>query len=140
METQKNQIIVAFHIGRGGHYWNPGHLTYIGEKDFNDIVNLNPNHIFFNDRDKKGRFCRPYITDCSGNRISETDDFIIGRLDFDGRYNTDYCKYIADCSETEINCIVNDIQYKSSELVNWLESNNSKLHFDKYGMLIKETI
>lgn len=29
-EAAKNTI-VAFHIGRGGHYWNPGHLTFIGE-------------------------------------------------------------------------------------------------------------
>lgn len=48
MTTSNNNIaantvadtIVAFHIGRGGHYHNSGHKTFIGEKeigDFNDL-------------------------------------------------------------------------------------------------------
>lgn len=139
METNTQKLIVAFHIGRGGHYWNPGHLSYIGEKDFNDLLHLNSEHTFFNDRDKKGRFCKPYITDCSGNRISETVDFITGRLEFDGQYDTDYCKYIDDCSETEINCIINDTQYKTMPLIVWLEKYDPSLRFDKYGTLIETT-
>lgn len=32
---RKNNTIVAFHIGRGGRFWNQGHLSYHGERDIN---------------------------------------------------------------------------------------------------------
>ena len=36
MKTEnQNQTIVAFHVGRGGRYWNPGHVSFIGEKKIN---------------------------------------------------------------------------------------------------------
>ena len=29
MKTEnQNQTIVAFHVGRGGKYWNPGHVSF----------------------------------------------------------------------------------------------------------------
>jgi hypothetical protein len=29
--TTKSNTIVAFHVGRGGRFWNPGHKSFIGE-------------------------------------------------------------------------------------------------------------
>jgi hypothetical protein len=37
MNNQKN-IIVAFHIGRGGRFHSPGHRTFIGEKRINQFI------------------------------------------------------------------------------------------------------
>jgi hypothetical protein len=32
------KIIVSFHIGRGGRFYNQGHVSFIGEQDINDFV------------------------------------------------------------------------------------------------------
>lgn len=34
MENSK-KTIVSFHIGRGGRYYNPGHVTFLGENNIN---------------------------------------------------------------------------------------------------------
>lgn|GEM_PF-2486860 len=39
METTKDRIIVAFHIGRGGRFNNAGHKSFIGEKKIGDFTN-----------------------------------------------------------------------------------------------------
>ena len=41
MNTQEltaADTIVAFHIGRGGHFHNPGHLSFIGKKLISDFT------------------------------------------------------------------------------------------------------
>lgn len=38
LQEAAQNTIVAFHIGRGGHFWNPGHLTYIGENKIDKYV------------------------------------------------------------------------------------------------------
>ena len=50
-----NQTIVAFHIGRGGHFHNPGHLSYLDEKPISHYVDdlfLN----YENEKDFKNRY------------------------------------------------------------------------------------
>ena len=37
MKTE-NKTIVAFHIGRGGIFYNPGYISFIGEKTISDFV------------------------------------------------------------------------------------------------------
>ena len=39
MNTSAKKTIVAFHIGRGGHFNNPGHKTFIGSKEINEFTN-----------------------------------------------------------------------------------------------------
>jgi len=42
MTTLNNPIektIVAFHTGRGGKFYNAGHVSFIGEKKINEFVN-----------------------------------------------------------------------------------------------------
>lgn len=135
METSK-KIIVAFHKGRGGKYHNAGHLTFIGEKNFQDLILMNSENIFEKNRDENGKFCNPYLTDWSGNNI--TDDDIrgeVGTLDFDGQYDTDIAKYIEDCADWELEKIATSDQYRSPKLLEWLSNYNSDWKFDKYGML-----
>jgi hypothetical protein len=37
-EIIAENVIVAFHIGRGGHFYNSGHLSYIGEQKIGDFT------------------------------------------------------------------------------------------------------
>lgn len=39
-QSYKYNPIIAFHIGRGGRFYNGGHVTCLGFKDINDIVNI----------------------------------------------------------------------------------------------------
>lgn len=134
MKTQK--IIVAFHEGKGGRFHNAGHVTFIGEKNFQELMANNSNNIFERNRDEKGKFCKAYLTDGSGNHI--TDDDIrgeVGTLNFDNQYDTDRAKYIEDCADWELEKIAKSSEYKSNELREWLTDYNSDWKFDKYGML-----
>jgi hypothetical protein len=130
------KIIVAFHIGRGGRFNNAGHKSFIGEKTFFDLITMNNSDLFIKDRDKKGKFCKPFLTDQQGNEISnQSINDLVGKLDFDSQYDTDYCNFIEDCDENELNVIAKSKEYKSPELIAFLQNFNSAWHFDKYGIL-----
>ena len=122
MKTKENKIIVAFHIGRGGRFYNSGHKTFLGELNFSDLQMLNANNIFYRDRDERGRFMKTEIYDGAGNFVSDDDPKgLIGRLDFDGDFDTDYCKYIEDCTDEELQIIAKSIDFKSFELKEYLK-------------------
>lgn len=120
MENKK--IIVAFHVGRGGRFHNAGHKTFIGERNLKDLISMNSNNLFEVNRDFLGRFCKPFLTDCSGHVVLDSDRFNdeVGCLDFDGTYDTDYCRYIEDCDEDELDIIRNSGEYMSLELSEYL--------------------
>jgi len=123
MKTKENKIIVAFHIGRGGRFYNSGHKTFLGELNFSDLQMLNANNIFYRDRDERGRFMKTEIYDGAGNFVSDDDPKgLIGRLDFDGDFDTDYCKYIEDCTDEELQIIAKSIDFKSFELKEYLKA------------------
>ena len=46
-----NRIVVAFHIGRGGQFYNPGHKTYKGEINFTQLCNSQNNYLYEVNRD-----------------------------------------------------------------------------------------
>lgn len=120
---KNSKIIVAFQIGRGGPFHNAGHKSFLGEKNFQDLINLECNHLFEKNRDDQGRFCKPYLVSDSGNAVSEDDvSSFTGTLDFDGKYDTCYAISIEDCSEQEIELIAESDKSKSFELRNWLEA------------------
>lgn len=122
METENNKIIVAFHIGRGGRYYNSGHKSYIGEKSFKEIISENQNHIYIKDRDVNGKYIKPIITNESGNEISDNNiNDETGTLNFDEDYDTTISKYIEECTETEIQLIEESKIYKSEELKEYLQ-------------------
>lgn len=131
-----SKIIVAFHIGRGGRFHNAGHVTFIGEKNFQDLIQMNSNELFERNRDERGQFCKPFLTDCSGNHV--TDDDIrgeVGKLEFDTIYDSDASGYIEDCPDWQIELIAKSSEYKSPELCAWLSEYNPDWKFDKYGAL-----
>ena len=100
---KKERIVVAFQVGAFSKYFykKRGTLTYLGEFNFKDILHLRYNEIFI--RDINGK---KVITDEMGNIISPDDPSgDIGVLDFDGDYDTTYCKYLEDCSDIEIEII-----------------------------------
>jgi hypothetical protein len=119
----KNRIIVAFHVGRGGQFFNPGHRTYIGEKTFQDIIRLNERILYYHEAEEEDSFETGYY-DCSGNLLIPQWESArpIGRLEIDGQYNTDYCKYIEDCTEEELILIQKDTSYKSYELETYINT------------------
>jgi hypothetical protein len=88
-------LIVAFHIGRGGRFYNSGHLSYIGEKDINDFVE----NLFLNEDETM-------YTDGDGNELLEVENGGIGRIDVDGGYNTTYTCRVWDLDEKEIDVIL----------------------------------
>lgn len=120
--NNSNRVIVAFHIGRGGHFNNPGFKTYLGELNFQDLQRRAANFISYVDRDYRGRFQKSTIVNGSGNEVSDDDPKgLVGRLDFDGEYDTDYCRYVEDCTDEELEVISKSSEYKSPELVSYLE-------------------
>jgi hypothetical protein len=76
--------IVAFHVGRGGRFYNPGHLTFIGEKSIGDFTDsLYPN--FENEQNFKNRlgFDKSFdgnkcILDCFTDEDFETLNTLYG--------------------------------------------------------------
>lgn len=41
MTTSKNNTIVFFHTGRGGHFHNAGHVSFCGTKNISEVLSLN---------------------------------------------------------------------------------------------------
>lgn len=116
---------VAFRVGRGGRFYNPGHITFHGEMTFAELVREQSNDLFIRDRDEKGRFCKRILVDCSGSVVSEDDIHgNVGRLDFDGAYDTYYVRDMEYLNEEERNAIRKDNSYISDELQSYLQSYN----------------
>lgn len=130
-----NRIVVAFHIGRGGQFHNPGHKTYKGEINFTQLCNSNDQYLYEVNRDSNGRFCRPYLIDAGGNTAVTPDDYgkEVGSIDYDGEYDTWVCQYIEDCSDTELTMI-----YEAAET--WTDAYDyAKNELRKNGMIEEDT-
>jgi hypothetical protein len=117
------RIIVAFHIGRGGRFHNQGHSTYIGEKNFQDLIQLRSNDLFYRDRDMFGRFCKPYIVDCNDTTIVEAEDMtaLVGKLDYDGDYDSHVACYLDECDEETLKQIADSGEWLSSEIKEYIK-------------------
>lgn len=128
-KEQQNKIIVSFHIGRGGRFYNSGHKTYLGEKTFKNLVSENESDLYIINRDKQGKFIKPIFVDGSSNEVSDDNaNSLTGSLNFDGDYDTYIAKYVEDCTDKELDIIRNSNEWKSSELNEYLELR------DKYDM------
>jgi hypothetical protein len=124
MKTTTPNIIVHFHVGRGGQFNNAGHKSFVGENDISDVISFRNDHIFIQDRDDKGRFISPMYVDHNGNelisvKMAETG---VGILDFDGYYDSEICKYLSDCDENELLLIKKSINYKSVILEDFINT------------------
>lgn len=105
--------LLLFHIGRGGKFNNPGHLdSYSCYTD--SILNCYPfqAYCFIKNKDEEtGKFCREFVVDGNDNVLMDADDYAlakktgIGRLEFDGEFDTDYTKKLSDINEQEYNAL-----------------------------------
>lgn len=110
-------MYVSFHVTRGGRFFNPGHLEFVGEMDFQELQSYLDSHIFIKNRDEKGRFCKPYIADCDGNQVSYDDiSAMVGTIDLDGDYDTYYVMDADDMGEEELEAIRKYKGYLPDEL------------------------
>ena len=129
-------IFVSFHIGRGGRFHNQGHVSFINEMDFEDLIiaNVNDGKLFLNDTvydpetDIETELPREQwtYTDAAGNVILEAGeaDEKTGRINFDGDYDTDVTRTLDECNEKEWNALIhayNDMEYMSDELIAGIE-------------------
>ncbi|MCM1168797.1 MAG: hypothetical protein NC324_02560 [Bacteroides sp.] len=86
-----NEIMVVFHKGRGGRFYNPGHLTFRGEMTISEMESLAGDDIF---PQEDGT-----ILDGAGNKVGEVGGRV---LDFDGAYDTLYATGYEDLTDEEI--------------------------------------
>jgi len=48
MTATENKTVVHFHIGRGGHFNNPGHRTFEGIADLQEVISQHSDKLFYN--------------------------------------------------------------------------------------------
>lgn len=99
-----------FHIGKGGHFNKPGHKTFEGIYSFDEVLSRN-NNTFEVHRDKRGLFCKPFLIDGSGNKISDNISGAYGVVEYDGIYDTDIVKPFYDCDDNEIAIVRNSDEW-----------------------------
>lgn len=114
MKTQEEKFAV-FHTGRGGRFHNAGHVSFEGiytEQEFIQLLDSR-NWIFDKNRDKKGRFCKPYWSDCNGNFVAYVGDRI---FDFDGDYNKYEIKPLNELELFDFYIIFRDNRYIEADI------------------------
>ena len=47
MET-KRTMVLSFHVCRGGRFYNPGHVEFVGEETFSDVCSMLSDRLFTN--------------------------------------------------------------------------------------------
>lgn len=101
---EKN-LTVAFHIGRGGRFHNPGHKTY---RSHIRTLSACFNDAFIVNEDTDGNPLPDELwtlRDDAGNVLLSGRASIespVGMIDRDGEYDTDVVKYLQDCDESEL--------------------------------------
>lgn len=128
-----NEIYVSFHVGRGGRFHNPGHITFIAECDFQELIKKRSSDLILCnttwDEDKNEEVdLAPEdwkIVDTGSNVILEGKDEIEakkGVLEFDTIYDKDYTCSLDECDDKEWEALKEayegvDGRYMSSDLV-----------------------
>ena len=116
-------ILVHFHIGRGGHFHNPGHKTFVDTVSglcdcFGEAMII--------DQDENGNVLPEedwQLIDTGGNVILQGRDQIkapTGVLDWDGLYDTDIVCSLSECSDEEYQLIIdafNDGKYVDEDVI-----------------------
>ena len=119
------KTILCFHIGRGGRFYNSGHLTFEGTKK---ITETSAFEHLFPPRYKNGndnlRSLKAEWRDGNGNPTELTNEVIktgVGRINIDNDFDTTYTTYLKDLSENEIEAILKvdpwDIKYIKEALI-----------------------
>lgn len=125
----KKQIFVSFHIGHGGHLNNPGHLTFHGEEDFQDLIKRCSDVSMIINEDEDGNTLPDsqwVIEDTGGNVIlqgRQEIEAMTGRLEWDTIYDTDYVTTADDLTAEEVDAIFEaykNEEYMSDELKDFI--------------------
>lgn len=140
MKTSNNTIektIVAFHTGRGGRFYNAGHVSFIGERKIDEFVNdlfvrfeneleifeaidNRPNLLekYYECSDKEDfsffeklgfKIGEKIYTDGNGTPVGLTfaeAETGVGVINIDNEYDTTACMFLEDCSEDQLQLIV----------------------------------
>ena len=99
---------VRFHIGRGGHFNNEGHKTYVGT--VNELSDCFGDSIVISE-DENGKTLPDsewQLVDSGSNVILSGRDEIeseTGILDWDGEYDTDIVRKLSECDDDEYQLI-----------------------------------
>lgn len=114
--TTRESTIVTFREGRGGRFYNGGHITFYGECGIGD-VHVIQEHLFPPSYEREdGELIDDAAPDaewrdCDGNSVELTNAMIdcgIGHINIDNEYDSYYSKYLSDCDENELTIILND--------------------------------
>lgn len=116
-----NEIIVAFHVGRGGFFNNSNHKSFLGEYTLQDLISkaIDENKCWRDTEDIDGNVLDDdkWTLEDEGKILLEgraAMESNVGTLDFDGEYDTDYAKYLDDCTECEWWVLLNALRKHSS--------------------------
>lgn len=100
---------VRFHIGRGGHFNNAGHKTYVGTVNGLSDCFGESSIIDVDDNSDKLPDSKWQLIDGGGNVILTGRDKIeseTGILDWDGEYDTDIVRKLSECDDDEYEMIL----------------------------------
>lgn len=114
LKTMTKETIIAFQIGRGGRFYNAGHLSFLGIQKIDEtsgyINGCYPPRLEGSEEDDQSPDAEWH--DGNGNKVGLTNAMIesgIGIIDFDGDCNTTYTKMIKDVNEQEVKAIINEL-------------------------------
>lgn len=114
MKTTTNNstaTIVKFHIGRGGRYYNPGHLTFVGCEGINEGQAFD--ELFLSEDETQ------YL-DSQGEEVGltvEEAETGIGKINQDNEYDTTATMYITDCDHLQLAAIAEARPWNLKELL-----------------------
>lgn len=117
ISEHQNEIIVRFHIGRGGRFHNGGYKTFVGEENLQSVITSMSEQATIISEDENGnelpksewKLIYHDREVLSGEDIDE----LTGVIDVDGEYDTDICRYIEDCTDEELELIWKEIELDS---------------------------
>lgn len=121
MKAQKEENFAVFHTGRGGRFHNPGYVSFEGVYSEQAFIQLlySKGWIYDKNRDKRGRFCKPYYHDGGGNFVAEVGDRV---FDFDGYYNRYELKPLNELDVDDFCIIFSDDKYIDNDICQHIDA------------------
>lgn len=144
------KTLVAFHTGRGGHYHNAGHVSYLGQdtpiftytndlfvnfENFREILNQvgnreNLRELVLNAEYDNAQYRRltnwgvdfgkEIYTDCNGSPVGlDFENDGTGEINIDNDYDTTTVIRLEDCSEGQLQLILNSDEYISQDVIEY---------------------
>lgn len=92
-----NQTIVAFHVGRGGRFNNPGHVEFLGRHVISEYALATYDLEAPATREPGAEW-----KDLNGSKVGMTNEMFdtgVGYINFDGPYDTTYTMRMGDIEE-----------------------------------------